>query len=189
MFERFTDRCRKILALANQEAQRLNHEFIGTEHLLLGTVKEGSGIASHILKNMGFDLATVRSQVESMVQVGPETITFGRLPQTPRAKNVLERAIKEARDLNHNYVGTEHLLLGLTYDPENASTQALSKLSGIKEEEISKRIRDEIIELVGNLDKDPRDVIWNDCVEECAAFLVSNGRASLAEKLKQEKLR
>ena len=113
MFERFTDRARKVMALANQEAQRFNHEYIGTEHILLGLVKEGSGVGANVLKNLEVDLRKVRLEVEKLVKSGPDMVTMGKLPQTPRAKKVIEYAIEEARQLNHNYVGTEHLLLAL----------------------------------------------------------------------------
>ena len=113
MYERFTDRARKVMQLANQEAQRFNHEYIGTEHVLLGLVKEGSGVAANVLKNLDVDLRKIRLEVEKIVQAGPDMVTMGKLPQTPRAKKVIEYAMEEARNLNHNYVGTEHLLLGL----------------------------------------------------------------------------
>src|SRR5947209_13207182 len=109
MYERFTDRARKVMQLANQEAQRLNHEYIGTEHILLGLVKEGSGVAANVLKNLDIDLRKIRVEVEKLVQSSPEVGTPGKLPQTPRAKKVIEYSIEEARNLNHNYVGTEHL--------------------------------------------------------------------------------
>lgn len=88
MFERFTDRARKVMQLANQEAQRFNHEYIGTEHILLGLVKEGSGVAANVLKNLDIDLKKVRLEVEKFVQTGPDMVTIGRLPQTPRAKRL-----------------------------------------------------------------------------------------------------
>ena len=113
MYERFTDRARKVMQLANQEAQRFNHEYVGTEHVLLGLIKEGSGVAANVLKNLDVDLRKIRNEVEKIVQAGPDMVTMGKLPQTPRAKKVIEYAIEEARNLNHNYVGTEHLLLGL----------------------------------------------------------------------------
>ena len=121
MFERLTDRARKVMALANQEAQRFNHEYIGTEHILLGLVKEGSGVAANVLKNLDVDLRKIRLEVEKLVQSGPEMVTMGKLPQTPRAKKVLEYAIEEARNLNHNYVGTEHLLLGLLREQDGVA--------------------------------------------------------------------
>src|SRR5205814_2017500 len=111
MYERFTDRARKVMQLANQEAQRFNHEYIGTEHILLGLVKEGSGVAANVLKNLDIDLRKVRAEVEAIVvSWRPERAYLGKLPQTPRAKKVIEYAIAEARRLKHNYVGTEHLL-------------------------------------------------------------------------------
>src|SRR2546427_10552442 len=108
MYERFTDRARKVMQLANQEAQRFNHEYIGTEHILLGIVKEGAGVAAKVLKNLGVDLTKIRNEVENIVQAGPAMVTMGRLPQTPRAKKVIELANEESQALGHNYVGTEH---------------------------------------------------------------------------------
>lgn len=133
MFERFTDRARKVMALANQEAQRLNHEYIGTEHILLGLVKEGSGVGANVLRNLDVDLRKVRLEVEKLVKAGPEMVTMGKLPQTPRAKKVIEYAIEEARSLNHNYVGTEHLLLGLCREKEGLAAQILEEF-GVTEQ-------------------------------------------------------
>jgi ATP-dependent Clp protease ATP-binding subunit ClpC len=144
MFERFTDRARKVMALANQEAQRFNHEYIGTEHILLGLVKEGSGVGANVLKNLDVDLRKVRLEVEKLVKAGPEMVTMGRLPQTPRAKKVIEYAIEEARNLNHNYVGTEHLLLGLLREHDGVAAQVLMNL-GLKLEEV----REEVLNLLG----------------------------------------
>src|SRR5512144_214602 len=126
MFERFTDRARKVMALANQEAQRFNHEYIGTEHILLGLVKEGSGVGATVLKNLDIDLRKVRLEVEKLVKSGPDMVTMGKLPQTPRAKKVIEYAIEEARALNHNYVGTEHILLGLLREEHGGAARALA---------------------------------------------------------------
>ena len=144
MFERFTDRARKVMALANQEAQRFNHEYIGTEHILLGLVKEGSGVGANVLKNLDVDLRKVRLEVEKLVKSGPDMVTMGKLPQTPRAKKVIEYAIEEARSLNHNYVGTEHLLLGLLREHEGVAAQVLMNL-GLKLEEV----REEVLNLLG----------------------------------------
>ena len=144
MFERFTDRARKVMALANQEAQRFNHEYIGTEHILLGLVKEGSGVGANVLKNLDVDLRKVRLEVEKLVKSGPDMVTMGKLPQTPRAKKVIEYAIEEARNLNHNYVGTEHLLLGLLREHEGVAAQVLLNLS-LKLEEV----REEVLNLLG----------------------------------------
>ena len=99
MYERFTDRARKVMQLANQEAQRFNHEYVGTEHVLLGLIKEGSGVAANVLKNLDVDLRKIRNEVEKIVQAGPDMVTMGKLPQTPRAKKVIEYAIEEARNL------------------------------------------------------------------------------------------
>jgi ATP-dependent Clp protease ATP-binding subunit ClpC len=144
MFERLTDRARKVMALANQEAQRFNHEYIGTEHILLGLVKEGSGVGANVLKNLDIDLRKVRLEVEKLVKSGPEMVTMGKLPQTPRAKKVIEYAIEEARNLNHNYVGTEHLLLGLLREQDGVAAQVLMNL-GLKLEEV----REEVLNLLG----------------------------------------
>ena len=144
MFERLTDRARKVMALANQEAQRFNHEYIGTEHILLGLVKEGSGVGANVLKNLDIDLRKVRLEVEKLVKSGPEMVTMGKLPQTPRAKKVIEYAIEEARNLNHNYVGTEHLLLGLLREHDGVAAQVLMNL-GLKLEEV----REEVLNLLG----------------------------------------
>ena len=97
MYERFTDRARKVMQLANQEAQRFNHEYVGTEHVLLGLIKEGSGVAATVLRNMDVDLRKIRNEIEKIVQAGPEMVTMGKLPQTPRAKKVIEYAIEAAR--------------------------------------------------------------------------------------------
>src|SRR6188472_2639881 len=145
MYERFTDRARKVMQLANQEAQRFNHEYIGTEHILLGLVKEGSGVAANVLKNLDVDLRKIRLEVEKIVQAGPDMVTMGRLPQTPRAKKVIEYSIEEARNLNHNYVGTEHLLLGLLREQEGVAAQVLMNL-GLKLEDV----REEVLNLLGH---------------------------------------
>jgi len=148
MFERFTDRARKVMALANQEAQRFNHEYIGTEHILLGLVKEGSGVGANVLKNLDIDLRKVRLEVEKLVKSGPETVTMGKLPQTPRAKKVIEYAIEEARNLNHNYVGTEHLLLGLLREQDGVAAQVLMNLNVRLED-----VREEVLNLLGASDE------------------------------------
>jgi ATP-dependent Clp protease ATP-binding subunit ClpC len=147
MYERFTDRARKVMQLANQEAQRFNHEYIGTEHILLGLVKEGSGVAANVLKNLDIDLRKIRLEVEKIVQggQGSEMVTMGKLPQTPRAKKVIEYSIEEARNLNHNYVGTEHLLLGLLREQEGVAAQVLMNL-GLKLEDV----REEVLNLLGH---------------------------------------
>ncbi len=145
MYERFTDRARKVMQLANQEAQRFNHEYIGTEHVLLGLIKEGSGVAANVLKNLDVDLRKIRLEVEKLVQSGPDMVTMGKLPQTPRAKKVIEYSMEEARHLSHNYVGTEHILLGLLREQEGVAAQVLMNL-GLKLEEV----REEVLNLLGH---------------------------------------
>jgi hypothetical protein len=144
MYERFTDRARKVMQLANQEAQRFQHEYIGTEHILLGMVKEGSGVAASVLKNLDIDLWKIRREIEKIIQAGPDKITTGKLPQTPRAKKVIEYAIEEARNLSHNYVGTEHLLLGLVREQEGVGAQVLMNL-GLRLE----MVREEVLNHLG----------------------------------------
>jgi ATP-dependent Clp protease ATP-binding subunit ClpC len=145
MFERFTDRARKVMALASTEAQRFSHEYVGTEHILLGLVKEGTGVGANVLKNLDVDLHKVRMEVEKLVKSGPEMVPpMGKLPHTPRAKKVIEYAIEEARNLNHNYVGTEHLLLGLLREREGVAAQVLMNM-GLKLEEV----REEVLNLLG----------------------------------------
>ncbi len=144
MFERFTDRARKVMALANQEAQRFNHEYIGTEHILLGLIKEGSGVGANVLKNLGVDLNKVRQAVERRVTPGEEMVAVGKLPQTPRAKKVIELAIVEAREMNHNYIGTEHLTLGLLGEEDGVAATVMRDL-GLDRQQL----RDEVHKLLG----------------------------------------
>ncbi len=140
MYERFTDRARKAVQLANEE-----HEYIGTEHILLGLIKEGSGVAAHVLKNLDIDLRKVRLEVERIVQSGPDTVPMANLPRTPRAKKVIEYTMEEARNLNHNYVGTEHLLLGLLREEEGVAAEVFMNL-GLKLADV----RSEVLSLLGH---------------------------------------
>jgi len=127
MFERFTDRARRVVVLAQEEARLLNHNYIGTEHLLLGLIHEGEGLAAKALESLGVSLDQVRSQVEDMIGVGTAT-PQGHIPFTPRAKKVLELSLREALQLGHNYIGTEHILLGLLREGEGVATQVLLKI-------------------------------------------------------------
>ena len=145
LFSRFTDRARKVMQLANQEAQRFKHEYIGTEHLLLGLIKEGSGVAANVLKNLNIDLRKIRLEVEKLIQSGPDMVTMGKLPQTPRAKKVIEYSMEEARNLNHDYVGTEHILLGLLREKEAVAAQVLMNL-GLK----LGNVRAEVLAILGH---------------------------------------
>ncbi len=161
MYERFTDRARKVMQLANEEAHRVHHEYVGTEHILLGLVKHGAGVAAEALKNLDVDLQRVRREVERIILTGPgwgEMPPGQKLPQTPRAKKVIEYSIEEARNLNHNYVGTEHLLLGLLREQEGVAAQVLMNLGVTME-----RLRAEVETLLGlresELDVPPARVV------------------------------
>ena len=128
MMNNFTPRAQQVLALARKEADRFNHNYVGTEHLLLGLIKLGQGVAVNVLQKMGLDLETVRSEVEKQVGSGPETKMVGNIPYTPRVKKVLALAGKEAKSLNHSYVGTEHILLGLLREGEGVAARVLKNL-------------------------------------------------------------
>ena len=144
MFEQFTERARKVLGLARQEAQKFNHEYIGTEHILLGLILEGSGVAATVLRNMDVDLRKIRLEIEKLVQQGPQVMTApSKLPFTPRAKRVIDLAKEEAATLNHEHVGTEHLLLGLLRENEGIAAQVLMNL-GVRLDEV----REEVLDLL-----------------------------------------
>jgi ATP-dependent Clp protease ATP-binding subunit ClpC len=123
-FDKFTERARKVLSLAQEEAQRFQHNYIGTEHLLLGLVREGEGVAGKVLTSLGVDLEKVRKAVEDIIGRG-DRIVLGEIGLTPRAKKVIELAVDEARRLNHHYIGTEHLLLGLLREGEGVGAGVL----------------------------------------------------------------
>ncbi|RKY18272.1 MAG: NDP-hexose 4-ketoreductase [Planctomycetota bacterium] len=144
MFDRFTDRARKVMNLAKAEAQRLNHEYIGTEHILLGLVQEGSGVAANVLRSMDVDLKRIRTEIEKLVKGSATMVPMGNLPFTPRAKKVLELSLEEASQLGHNYIGTEHLLLGLIKESEGIAARVLTNLS-VKLEDV----REEVLEFLG----------------------------------------
>src|SRR4026209_2212922 len=124
----FTPRAQQVLALARKEADRFNHNFVGTEHLLLGLIKLGQGVAVNVLQKMGLDLETVRMEVEKQVGTGPDQKVVGNIPCTPRVKKVLALASKEAKALNHTYVGTEHILLGLLREGDGVAARVLKNL-------------------------------------------------------------
>ncbi|MFQ5845474.1 MAG: ATP-dependent Clp protease ATP-binding subunit, partial [Planctomycetota bacterium] len=137
-------RARKVMGLARQEAQRFNHDYIGTEHILLGLIQEGSGVAADVLKSLDVDLKRIRQEVEKLVSHGTTMVTMGQLPFTPRAKKVLELALDEASNLGHNYIGTEHLLLGLIKEQEGIAAQVLQNIKVRLED-----VREEVLELLG----------------------------------------
>jgi ATP-dependent Clp protease ATP-binding subunit ClpC len=128
----FTQRALKILALANQAAHRSNHEYIGTEHLLIAIVQEDSGVGAYLLKVSGLTLKSVRLMVDKRVKPGPDMITMGKVPYTPRVKRVLEFAVSNAKSLNHEYVGTEHLLLALLDETDGIACELLAELGMTK---------------------------------------------------------
>jgi hypothetical protein len=142
MFERFTERARRVVVLAQEEARMLNHNYIGTEHLLLGLIHEGEGVAAKALESMGISLEAVRSQVEEIIGQGQAAPT-GHIPFTPRAKKVLELSLREALQLGHNYIGTEHILLGLIREGEGVAAQVLQKLGA----DLA-RVRQQVIQLL-----------------------------------------
>ena len=145
MFNRFTERARKVIILAKEEARRFNHDYIGTEHILLGLVREGEGVAATVLQKMGVSLENIRIEVEKLVQPGPTTQIIGDIPFTPRAKKALELSAEEARSLGHNYIGTEHLLLGLIREGEGIASQVLLNL-GLD----LNTVRNEVMEILGS---------------------------------------
>ncbi|MCA9756201.1 MAG: ATP-dependent Clp protease ATP-binding subunit [Candidatus Eisenbacteria bacterium] len=144
MHDKFTERVRKVIFLAREEASRLQHDSIGTEHLLLGLLREGEGIAATVLSNLGLDLDQIRQAVESMVAQTGGTLTIGEIPFTSNAKRVLELSVEEARQLGHNYVGTEHLLLGLIREGEGVAAKVLADM-GVDR----KKVREETLKLLG----------------------------------------
>jgi ATP-dependent Clp protease ATP-binding subunit ClpC len=142
MFERFTDRARRVVVLAQEEARMLNHNYIGTEHILLGLIHEGEGVAAKALESLGISLEGVREQVEEIIGQG-QTAPAGHIPFTPRAKKVLELSLREALQLGHNYIGTEHILLGLIREGEGVAAQVLQKLGADLN-----RVRQQVIQLL-----------------------------------------
>ncbi len=142
MFERFTDRARRVVVLAQEEARLLNHNYIGTEHILLGLIHEGEGVAAKALESLNISLEAVRSQVEEIIGQGGSSPS-GHIPFTPRAKKVLELSLREALQLGHNYIGTEHILLGLIREGEGVAAQVLVKLGA----DLS-RVRQQVIQLL-----------------------------------------
>ncbi len=144
MFNRFTERARKVLVLAKEEARRFNHDYIGTEHILLGLIREGEGVACAVLQNVGMDLGRLRAEIEKLMSSGSMASVLGDIPFTPRAKKALELATEEARGLGHNYIGTEHILLGLLREEEGIASQVLFSL-GVD----IQKARNEISSLLG----------------------------------------
>ena len=182
MYERFTDRARRVMQLANQEAQRFNHEYIGTEHILLGLVKVENGVACGVLTNHGLTLKDVRSEIEKLIQSGPEMITMGRLPQTPRAKKVLENAIKVSRDLEHDHVGTEHILLGLLSVQDGVHADVLKQL-GVQSDWVQTEVLNQIS--LGYTDDEPDDSV----IEKKTGKRLTKKERVKTKKNREKKLR
>lgn len=149
MFEKFfTERAQKVMAFADQEAKRCNHEYVDTGHVLIALLIEGSGLAAFVLKKLGADLSKMRSELEKIDKPDPDTVTIDRLPQTPQVKKAIEYAIEEARCLGHNYVGTEHILLGLLRQPEKGKLSTANKI--LRNLKIKpKEVREEVTNLLG----------------------------------------
>jgi ATP-dependent Clp protease ATP-binding subunit ClpC len=144
MYERFTDRARRVMERAAREARRLNHLHIGSEHILLGLVKEDTGVAANVLKNLDVNPHKVRVEIEKVVQAGPDKVTPGKRPHGPEADRVIGHAAEEARNFDHQYVGTEHLLVGLLREQEGVAARVLVKF-GLKLEDV----REEVLALLG----------------------------------------
>src|SRR5271166_1106319 len=142
MFERFTDRARRVVVLAQEEARMLNHNYIGTEHILLGLIHEGEGVAAKALESLGISVEAVRQQVEEIIGQGQQAPS-GHIPFTPRAKKVLELSLREALQLGHNYIGTEHILLGLIREGEGVAAHVLVRLGADLN-----RVRQQVIQLL-----------------------------------------
>lgn len=157
MYERFTDRARKVMQLANQEAARLNHEFIGTEHILLA-LPRAEGIAYTILLDTCIYAYDIRRAVDALVRPGPEHVTLDKRPQTPRAKKVVEYAIEAARELSHNHVGTEHLLIGLCKEEGGIASQVL-KSFGITETLVKEKLSRLLISVIERLMEKPKEKV------------------------------
>lgn len=141
MFERFTEHGRNVMALANQEAQRFGHEFIGTEHILWALAREVHGIAAAVLEHFGVDLKPLRKEVETLLEARPHAETVQKLPPSTHAREVINYAIEEARTLGHNYIGTEHMLLGLMHNSETVSAQVLVNL-GLSLDAVREKVRE-----------------------------------------------
>lgn len=145
MFERFTDHARNVMALANQEAQRFGHEYVGTEHILWALAREVHGVAAAVLEHFGVDLKPLRKEVEVLLDGRPHAEAVQKLPMSTDAREVITQAVAEARSLGHNYIGTEHLLLGMMHDGKTISAKVLTNL-GLKINEVRDAIRDHTVE-------------------------------------------
>jgi ATP-dependent Clp protease ATP-binding subunit ClpC len=145
MYERFTDRARKVMVLADEEAMRLQNDYIDSGHILVGLIREGSGVAANVLKNLGLDLHKIRVEVAKLVESEPDKVTIDNLPLTSRAKKVMEYSMAEAIKLKHNYVGTEHILLGVLREPSGVAVKVIMQL-GLRPEVV----RSDVLSVLGH---------------------------------------
>src|SRR5439155_5251739 len=178
MFERFTDRARRVVVFAQEEARMLDHNYIGTEHILLGLIHEGEGVAAKVMEALDVSLEAVRVEVERNIGRG-EGVPGGNIPFTPRAKKVLEFSLREALQLGHNYIGTEHILLGLIREGEGVAAQVLQKLGASLDV-----VRQKVIEVVSGLAGPAREFVAYEGQEEpTASPRCPRCRAALAEHI------
>ena len=181
MLERFTDRARRVVKLAEEEARMLNHNYIGTEHILLGLIHEGEGVAAKALESLGISLDAVRQQVEEIIGQG-EQAPSEHVPFTPRAKKVLELSLREALQLGHDYIGTEHILLGLIREGDGVAPQVLVKLGADLN-----RVRQQVLQLIGGQQPQPGEAVTVRPREEAdrpaaLAFLAEHNSARVARR-------
>jgi hypothetical protein len=185
MFERFTDRARRVVVLAQEEAGLLNHDYIGTEHILLGLIHEQEGVAARALTELGISLETIRVEVVEIIGRG-ETAPTGHIPFTPRSKKVLELSLREALQLGHNYIGTEHILLGLIREGEGVGAQVLVKLGGSLD-----RVRQEVIRVLSAAGPSPEQVPVGQVrlSQEAVSAMVAGGPGAYQEQAPPELVR
>src|SRR3989338_3978224 len=148
MGTRFTDRAQRVILIAQEEAKRLNHDYVGTEHILLGLIALSEGVASQVFQNLGMDLRRVRAEIEKIGGTGDNMMLLGEIPFTPRAKKVLEYAVEEAQHMSHSYIGTEHILLGLIREEEGVAARVLENL-GLNLE----TVREEVLSILGEMEQ------------------------------------
>jgi Clp amino terminal domain, pathogenicity island component len=185
MFERFTDRARRVVVLAQEEAGLLNHNYIGTEHILLGLIHEQEGVAARALTELGISLETIRVEVVEIIGRG-ETAPTGHIPFTPRSKKVLELSLREALQLGHNYIGTEHILLGLLREGQGVGAQVLVKLGGSLD-----RVRQEVIRVLSAAGPSPEQVPVGQVrlSQEAVSAMVAGGPGAYQEQAPPELVR
>ena len=187
MFEKFTERARRVMGFSRQEAQRLRSEFVGTEHMLLGILLEGEGVAAKVLKNVGIDYKRVRQQIEMLVPppAGPEP-SLGQLPFSPRSRKAIELAAEASEVLGHDAIGTEHLLIGLIEEAEGIAAQVLSELGHGPDE-----VRRQVLEAIGSPDTSAaavRKAPWSDRTRSVVLEAVSEARAMKSPSVDPEHL-